>query len=99
MNTYEFILDEKVTVWNRVRFEIEAASLDEAKKEVRMKAQQSEDVSMFGGNCHYETLFDTESAVDPDDNAGDATLEYIYEHSQEDGKQEIIWSNVTSKDI
>jgi hypothetical protein len=75
METFEFYVDEKCTVWQRVTFEVEAETEAEAKKKAIKLFHKNE---YDGGDC--ETIYDTmEFIASPKDNGGEATMELYYD--------------------
>ena len=85
METFDFYLDQKHTIWYRNKFSIEANSLEEAKaKVIEMCNTNSGDLP----SDEWETLFDTVEVLSVGDNGGQPTEE-LYTH---DG--EMIWDNL-----
>lgn len=96
MAKFKFHIDEKVTIWQRTNFEVEASSKDEAieylKKhkafnadelECKVMPSMTKDVEIV----ETETLFDTIENLSVRDNQGQATLEFY------DEKNELICDN------
>jgi hypothetical protein len=76
METFEFYVDEKCTVWQRTTFEVEAENIAEAKKKA-IKLFHKND---YGDNGECETIYDTMEFIDsPKDNGGEATMELYYD--------------------
>lgn len=76
MNKYKFYQDEKVTMWQRHHFTIEAESEDQA-KEIAMKFANESIFDTDAANWHNESefLFDTQETMSVEENGGCATLE------------------------
>ena len=72
MQSYNFFIDRKVTIWQREYHIIEAESLDEAKAEMAARFHDNMCVDTFD---EQETLFETEEYLEPGDNGGNATAE------------------------
>ncbi|HEY9543613.1 hypothetical protein [Prevotella sp.] len=78
MNTYNFYQDQKITCWDRIRFEIKARSYEDAIDII--KSWKGEDV-IFMEDCkqvfisEFERLYDTSERVFPKDNGGQSTIE------------------------
>ena len=89
MQTFQFQLDEKATIWFRTKFEIEAESLDKAKEEAVNKLKTGE------FNYPWEPLEDTIDMLTPENNAGESTVEL---YSMEPGDHAPIFTNeITNK--
>jgi hypothetical protein len=72
MKEFNFYIDEKVTIWNRLKFHIEAKTLDEAKEKAKyMIIKDREEID------HYDSMFlyDTLEELEVKDNDDNATLE------------------------
>lgn len=83
METFDFYLDTKVTTWYRTPFEIEAKSLEEAKKlaiEFVEKDRHSE--------ISWEQIDDTIEVMSTKDNDNQSTEELYYEPVGD-----MIWDN------
>ena len=74
MATFDFYVDQKCSVWERVQFEVEADTIEEAKKKAIKLFQQGE--YDMGGDV--ETMYDTMEFMDLKDNNGNPTLELYY---------------------
>lgn len=72
MQSYNFFIDRKISVWNREHHIIEAESLDEAKAEMAARFHDNMCVDTFD---EQETLFETEEYLEPGDNGGNPTAE------------------------
>jgi len=86
MGTFNFSLQQKVTTWMQTDYEIEAETLEEAKK----KAIQFHD-ERHTENIGWEESMDVQEPLAPEDNGGEPTEE-IYD---EEGN--VIWNNTISK--
>jgi len=86
METFNFYLDTKSTIWYRSNFEIEANSEEEAKeKAIQMIKENGEPTNSY----NWEQLDDTLEHLSVEDNQGDATEELFFAN-----KNDIkIWSN------
>lgn len=88
MKEFDFYIDEKVTIWNRLKFSVEAETLKEAKeKAIYMTTKDREDIDFYDS----EILHDTLTELEPEDNQGNSTVELycendadlIYENTEE----------------
>lgn len=70
MASYSFFLDTKVTTWMRTDFEIEAKSLEEAKKKAIEFHKQGNT-----SDLPWEDIMDTQEALSVEDNGGEPTEE------------------------
>lgn len=70
MASYSFFLDTKVTTWMRTDFEIEAKSLEEAKKKAIEFYKQGNT-----SDLPWEDVMDTQEALSVEDNGGEPTEE------------------------
>jgi len=85
MQEFDFYLDEKVTIWNRFKFSIEAETLEEAKeKAVYLTSKDRNEIDFY--DCDF--LYDTQTDMEVEDNLGNATLEL---YSQTDN--ELLYDN------
>lgn len=78
MKQFEFYQDCKVTVWTRQNFTIEAESYEEALKIA--EKYKTEDAKSDIDCDSYETLFDTEEPILPEENNGYRTIELYDKH-------------------
>ena len=67
---YNFILDEKVNVWNRKKFSIEAETKEEANKIALELVKNSEDIDFYNSEYVYES----EELMDILKNNGNPTI-------------------------
>lgn len=86
MKTYRFFIDRKVTDWIREWHEVEAESLEAAKKEM---------IEAFHDNMCVETYdyqdgLNCEEYIEPGENGGEATAEL---YSVDDG-DELLTTNI-----
>lgn len=97
MQEFDFYIDEKVTIWNRLKFSVEAETLDEAKeKAIFLATQEREEIDF--DDSHF--LFDTITELEPEDNLNNSTIELyckkddelLYENSDKE-----IWANTNRK--
>ena len=90
---FEFYIDEKITIWNRLKFSVEAETLEEAKDMAKfMTINDREDIDFD------DTLFlyDTMEVIEPEDNEGNPTLELYCDKDGEmlyDNANEELWAN------
>lgn len=70
METYSFFLDTKVTTWMRTEFDIEANTLDEAKKKA-IEFHKQGNTSSIG----WEDIMDAQEIMSVEDNGGEPTEE------------------------
>lgn len=71
METFEFYVDEKCTIWERRHFEVEAENEAEAKKKAIKLFQRDE----YDDGGDVETLYDTMDYLSVSQNGGEATKE------------------------
>ena len=85
---FDFYIDERVRIWNRLKFSVEAETLEEAKDmAIFMVTKDREDIEFYDS----ELLHDTLTELEPEDNEGNSTIELycekdtdlIYENSEE----------------
>jgi len=80
MESFTFYQDNKLTIWERHTFEIEAETKEEAIEKVIKEAQEQKKYMsdpIFGGST--EKLYDTEEYMLPEDNSNYPTTE-IYDN-------------------
>lgn len=88
MEKYRFSIEEKVTIWNRLQYEVTANSKEEAEELIILEANNMEMADE--GNVRFvecEMLFDTEEGLTPKENGGCSTIEVI------DNDSINIWTN------
>lgn len=77
---FDFYIDEKVTIWNRLKFTIQAETLEEAKeKAIFLTAKERDEIEIYDS----ELLFDTMSELDLEDNDNNSTIELYCEENDE----------------
>lgn len=88
---FEFIVDEKVSIWIRSQISLPAYSYEEAKKILidSVKEDPTKIYDMASNGAEY--LYETEEAMTPEENGGYATLE-IYKNDDTTQKN-LIYSN------
>jgi|GEM_PF-3380128 len=86
MPVFTFVVDEKITIWQRQKVDVEASTLDEAIRTV------SEDTA-GEGIVSTEFLLETFSAIAPSDNEGYETRVILHEDVTADGFPRPLWSN------
>jgi PHD/YefM family antitoxin component YafN of YafNO toxin-antitoxin module len=52
---FDFILDEKVNVWNRKQFSIEAETIEEARNKAIELVKNAEDIDFYDSEYLYES--------------------------------------------
>lgn len=67
---FEFTLDEKMTIWNRKQFTIEAETLEEAKKKAIELVENAEEIDFYSS----EYIYETENPLELSKNDGHATI-------------------------
>ena len=67
---FEFTLDEKMTIWNRKQFTIEAETLEEAKKKAIELVENGEEIDFYSS----EYIYETENPLEVSKNDGHATI-------------------------
>jgi hypothetical protein len=73
---FDFYIDERVMIWNRLKFSVEAETLEEAKeKAVFMVTNDREEIDFYD----FELLQDTLTEIEPEDNDGNSTIELYCE--------------------
>ena len=87
MEQYRFFIDRKVTSWVREWHEVEAESLDAAKKEMVEAFHDNMCVETFD---EQEYLEGTEDYMEPGDNDGNPTAEL---YCAEDGDDTLLTTN------
>jgi hypothetical protein len=94
---FDFYIDEKVTIWNRLKFSVEAETLDEAKEKAKyMVVKEREDIEFWDNLMLYDTL----TELEPEDNEGNATLELFCDKDGEmlyDNADKKLWENTNRK--
>lgn len=73
---FDFYIDERVMIWNRLKFSVEAETLEEAKDmAIFMVTKDREDIEFYDS----EILHDTLTEMEVGDNDGNSTLELYCE--------------------
>lgn len=67
---FEFTLDEKMTIWNRKQFTIEADTIEEAKKKAIELVKNGEEIDFYSS----EYIYETENPLELSKNDGHATI-------------------------
>ena len=79
MKNYNFYIDEKVTIWQRFAYYIEAESYEKALDKMK---QEMKDGNIDDDICyHTEFLTDTVEYLTPEENNGNCTKELIYKNN------------------
>ena len=74
METFSYYFDEKVTVWNRNHFTVDAETKEEADK-IAKDYILEKDIDWDIDIDFSEYLYDTEENITPEENRGFRTLE------------------------
>lgn len=77
---FDFYIDRKVTMWVREYHIVEATTLDEAKKKMINSFKDGDYDDTFD---ERESLYDTETYMDPGDNGGESTAELFFRDTDE----------------
>jgi len=94
---FDFYIDEKITIWNRFKFSVEAETLDEAKEKAKMITMNDREDIDFDDSL---LLYDTMEVIEPEDNDGNSTLELFCKEDDELLYENIdreIWGNTNRK--
>ena len=67
---YNFILDEKMTIWNRKEFTIEANTMDEARQKAIELVDNGDEIDFYSS----EYIYETENPLELSKNDGHATI-------------------------
>ena len=67
---FEFTLDEKITIWNRKQFTIEADTIEEARQKAIELVENEEEIDFYSS----EYLHGTEDLMELSKNDGHATI-------------------------
>jgi hypothetical protein len=73
---FDFYIDERVMIWNRLKFSVEAETLEEAKDmAIFMVTKDREEIDFYD----FELLHDTLTEMEIEDNDGNSTIELYCE--------------------
>jgi hypothetical protein len=86
MKEFDFILDEKVNVWNRKTFSIEAGSIEEAKAKAIELVTNAEDIDFD----YSEYIYESEELMNLLHNNGNPTIVLMYDS---ENNSSIIYEN------
>jgi hypothetical protein len=87
---FDFYIDEKITIWNRLKFSVEAETLEEAKDmAIFMTTNDREDID-FDDTI---LLYDTMEVIEPEENNGNSTLELYCQENNDNNEDELIYEN------
>jgi len=89
MQTFDFYLDQKVTTWMRTRFEVEAETVEEAKK-LAIEKYESGDLEEIS----WDEIDGVKETLEPEDNGGESTVEIFLDGEK---KVEIFNNEQTEK--
>jgi hypothetical protein len=91
---FDFYIDEKVMIWNRLKFSVEAETLEEAKDMAKfMIINDREDID-FDDTI---LLYDTMEVIEPEENNGNSTLELYCQENNDNNEDELIYENYQAK--
>jgi hypothetical protein len=71
---FEFTLDEKMTIWNRKQFTIEADTMEEARQKAIELVENREEIDFYSS----EYIYETEHPLELSKNDGNATIVLMY---------------------
>jgi len=89
MQTFDFYLDQKVTTWMRTHFEVEAETVEEAKK-LAIEKYESGDLEEIS----WDEIDGVKETLEPEDNGGESTVEIFLDGEK---KVEIFNNEQTEK--
>lgn len=85
MKTFEFYQDEKMTIWHRTKFYVEAETEEQAAEIVRKACEEAslkcDAVGELGNECDSEYLYETAECMLVEENNGCATIEVYDIHN------------------
>jgi hypothetical protein len=84
---FEFTLDEKMTIWNRKQFTIEADTIEEAKQKAIELVKNGEEIDFYSS----EYIYETENPLELSKNDGHATI--VLMHNAERNTNNIYENN------
>ena len=90
MQKFEFYLDQKVTTWMRTEFEVEAETIEEAKK---LAIQQYKDGDL--DEISWDEVDECKEVMTVEENGGFSTAEIYYVDDEAKGMDE-FYSNKTN---
>ena len=94
---FDFYIDEKVTIWNRFKFSVEAETLDEAKEKAKFMTMNVREDIDFDDSLF---LYDTMETIEPEENKDNSTLELFCKEDDEllyENSDKEIWANTNRK--
>lgn len=81
MKTFNFYKDQKCTIWERAKFEIEAETYEQA---VQIVKEMEENPSMYDEiETRWEFLYETNEQITPEQNGYEATIEIFSDDTNE----------------
>ena len=86
LQEFDFVLDTKMTIWNRQKFSIVAETLEVAKKIAKSMIEDGEEPDPYSSDFIHET----EEVMEPEQNEGHATIVLMY---KEEKNNSIIYKN------
>jgi hypothetical protein len=82
MKTFNFFRDEKMSVWYRGEFQVDAETKEEAIAKVIQMEKESNSNDL---DIRWEVMDDTMEGMTPEENGNQPTLEIYFESEQERG--------------
>jgi hypothetical protein len=95
MKTFNFFRDEKMTIWYRGEFKVEAETLEEAKSKVIQMEKESNSDDL---DIRWEIMDDTMDGMTPEENGNEPTLEIYFEGDDGSGNEQ-IYDNVNLENV
>jgi hypothetical protein len=75
---FEFTLDEKMTIWNRKQFTIEADTMEEARQKAIELVENGEEIDFYSS----EYIYETENPLELSKNDGHATIVLMHDEGR-----------------
>lgn len=72
METFEYYIDKKFTIWARERYYVKASSKHEADNIMQETFKHGD---TYGFSDDFEYIYETSEQLDPEDNGGESTME------------------------
>ena len=94
---FDFYIDERVMVWHRHKFSVEAETLDEAKEIAKTMVMDNPDEIEHDD---FEILYDTMTEMQVEDNMDNSTIELFCKEDDEllyENSDKEIWANTNRK--
>lgn len=80
MKTYNYKINQKITIWEELTFSVDAKNKKEANKQAK-EITTNYDLRE-NANINYEQLYDTECIMEPEENGGYSTTELNCENNK-----------------